>query len=200
MWPHNSPDLNPVDYKIWGVLQERVYKTSIKDVDELRRRIAEEWDKLEQRIIDKAVGEWRKRLRACVAACGGQFEHTHISDLLYRNFQTQLFEILLFCLVKTGCFVEYNARYILHFVTGCPSQTGIVSKRLDELSWFLTLGLPSTYHTVLQEKVGYLSKITILLFGTVSKTQDLGKFATVSRSCRQLKSSMLELVDDIYRR
>jgi len=75
LWPPNSPDLNPVDYKIWGVLQERVYKTSIKDVDELRRRIDEEWDKLEQRIIDKAVGEWRKRLRACVAAGGGQFEH-----------------------------------------------------------------------------------------------------------------------------
>jgi len=75
LWLPNSPDLNPVDYKIWGVLQERVYKTSIKDVDELRRRIDEEWDKLEQRIIDKAVGEWRKRLRACVAAGGGQFEH-----------------------------------------------------------------------------------------------------------------------------
>jgi len=50
LWPHNSPDLNPVDYKIWGLLQERVYKTSIKDVDELRRRIAEEWDKLDQSI------------------------------------------------------------------------------------------------------------------------------------------------------
>jgi len=37
--------------------------------------IAEEWDKLDQRIIEKAVGEWRKRLRACVAAGGGQFKH-----------------------------------------------------------------------------------------------------------------------------
>ena len=25
MWPPNSPDLNPVDYAIWGPLQERVY-------------------------------------------------------------------------------------------------------------------------------------------------------------------------------
>jgi len=39
------------------------------------RRIAEEWDKLDQHIIDKAVEEWRKRLRVCVAAGGGQFEH-----------------------------------------------------------------------------------------------------------------------------
>ena len=25
-WPPNSPDLNPVDYKIWGVLRQRVYE------------------------------------------------------------------------------------------------------------------------------------------------------------------------------
>ena len=75
LWPPNSPDLNPVNYKIWGLLQERVYKTSIKDADKLRRRIAVEWDKLDQRIIDEAVAERRKRLRACVAASGGQFEH-----------------------------------------------------------------------------------------------------------------------------
>jgi len=75
LWPPNSPDLNPVDYKIRGLLQERVDKTSIKDVDELPLRIAEEWDKLDQHIIDKAVAEWRKRLRACVASREGQFEH-----------------------------------------------------------------------------------------------------------------------------
>jgi len=71
----NSPDLNPVDYKIWGILQERIYKTSSKDVDDLQCRIAQEWDKFDQRIIHKAVGAWRKRLQACVAAGGGQFEH-----------------------------------------------------------------------------------------------------------------------------
>ena len=26
LWPPNSPDLNPVDYKIWGCMQEMVYK------------------------------------------------------------------------------------------------------------------------------------------------------------------------------
>jgi len=41
----------------------------------LRRRVAEEWDKLNQRIIDKTAAEWRERLRACVAAGGGQFDH-----------------------------------------------------------------------------------------------------------------------------
>ena len=26
LWPPNSPDLNPVDYKIWSLVQERVYQ------------------------------------------------------------------------------------------------------------------------------------------------------------------------------
>ena len=25
MWPPNSPDLNPVDYAVWGAFQQRVY-------------------------------------------------------------------------------------------------------------------------------------------------------------------------------
>jgi len=27
LWPPNSPDLNPVDYRVWGLMQEQVYKT-----------------------------------------------------------------------------------------------------------------------------------------------------------------------------
>jgi len=74
LWPSNSPDLNPVDYKIWGVLQQRVYSRKIQNVDELRQRIVEEWERLDQRVIDNAVKQWRRRLRSCVAAKGGHFE------------------------------------------------------------------------------------------------------------------------------
>jgi len=28
----NSPDLNPVDYVIWSVMQERVYQTRVHDI------------------------------------------------------------------------------------------------------------------------------------------------------------------------
>jgi DNA-binding Lrp family transcriptional regulator len=76
LWPPNSPDLNPVDYKIWGLLQERVYQTRIHDVAHLKERLVEEWAHFDQSIIDGAVNQWRKRLRACVRAEGGHFEHT----------------------------------------------------------------------------------------------------------------------------
>lgn len=75
LWPANSPDLNPVDYKVWGVLQDRVYRTRIRDVEHLRERLVEEWSRFDQRIIDGAVKQWRHRLKACVRASGGHFEY-----------------------------------------------------------------------------------------------------------------------------
>ena len=56
LWPANSPDLNPVDYQIWGKLQERVYRCQIRDVDQLKSRLIEEWDHFHQVFIDEASG------------------------------------------------------------------------------------------------------------------------------------------------
>ena len=75
LWPPNSPDLNPVDYKIWGLLQNRVYQTRINDVEHLKQRLKEEWSRFDLSVIDHAISEWRSRLRACVKASGGYFEH-----------------------------------------------------------------------------------------------------------------------------
>ena len=74
-WPANSPDLNPVDYQIWGKLQECVYRSQIRDVDQLKSCLIEEWEHFHQVVIDEAVRQWRPRLRACVRAHGGHFEH-----------------------------------------------------------------------------------------------------------------------------
>ena len=34
LWPPNSPDLNLVDYKVWGVMRQRVYECRMNGVDE----------------------------------------------------------------------------------------------------------------------------------------------------------------------
>jgi len=76
LWPPNSPDLSLVEYKVWSVMQEKVYKKRIKDMDELRARILIAWDEMDQRIIDAAIRQWCTRLRTCIKAKGGHFEHT----------------------------------------------------------------------------------------------------------------------------
>ena len=72
----NSPDLNPVDYSIWSVMEQRVYQERIPSTDELRQRLLTVWNELEQQIIDNAVDQWRDRLAACVGEEGGHFEYT----------------------------------------------------------------------------------------------------------------------------
>jgi len=73
--PPNSPDLNPVDYSMWSILQDKVYKTCITDLNVLKHRIRTEWAKLDHAVIAAAVRQWRQCLSACVKAGGGHFEH-----------------------------------------------------------------------------------------------------------------------------
>src|SRR6218665_3435379 len=75
LWPENSPDLNPVDYRIWVLIQERVYQTATRDIDELKERLIVVWAELKQSVIDKAIEQWRPIPRACVQAKGHHFEH-----------------------------------------------------------------------------------------------------------------------------
>ena len=61
--------------QIWGKLQERVYRSRIHDVDQLKSRLIEEWEHFHQVFIDEAIRQWRPRLAACIRAHGGHFEH-----------------------------------------------------------------------------------------------------------------------------
>jgi len=75
IWPPNSTDLNPVDYSVWSILQEKVYKTRITDLDDRKHRIRTEWAKLDHAAIAAAVRQWRRRLLACVRAGSGHLDH-----------------------------------------------------------------------------------------------------------------------------
>jgi len=44
------------------------------DLVELKQRLVKVWSDLEQTIVDEAIGQWRKRLKACVKAKGQHFE------------------------------------------------------------------------------------------------------------------------------
>jgi len=56
-------------------MQQKVYECRMNSIDEPKQRLVEAWNSLQQNIIDAAINEWRKRLRACVHADGQHFEH-----------------------------------------------------------------------------------------------------------------------------
>jgi len=57
LWPRNSPDLNPVDDKLWGVMQERVCQKPIQDIDDLKRRLIAAWSGIHPQVIDQAINQ-----------------------------------------------------------------------------------------------------------------------------------------------
>jgi len=56
-------------------MQQRVYECRMNRVDELKLRLIDVWNSLQQNVIDAAINDWRKQMRACVHADGQHFEH-----------------------------------------------------------------------------------------------------------------------------
>jgi len=68
------PQSSWLAYMIWGLIQERIYQRAIQDTDNLKQRLTCVWAELKQSVDDKAIEQWRPRLRACICAKGQHFE------------------------------------------------------------------------------------------------------------------------------
>jgi len=60
---------------IWSVLREKVYRSKIVDVDELKTRLIDEWTQFGQSIVVAAISQLRHRLNVFVRVHGAHFEH-----------------------------------------------------------------------------------------------------------------------------
>jgi len=50
-----------VDYNVWGCYAaESVYDCRMNSIDELKQRLVEVWNSLQQNVIDATINEWRK--------------------------------------------------------------------------------------------------------------------------------------------
>lgn len=73
-WPSNSPDLNPLDYAIWGILEASIHGKKFNSINELKATLRRAWNRIDVNVLASAVDNWPKRLRSCVQADGGYFE------------------------------------------------------------------------------------------------------------------------------
>ena len=74
MWPPNSPDLNPVDYCVWSVLERNVYSGRFENTIELKEAILQEWEALPQAVISYAIDGFQSRVRLVIAENGQHIE------------------------------------------------------------------------------------------------------------------------------
>jgi len=56
-------------------MQQRVYECRTNSVDELKQRLIDVWNSLQQNVIGAAINDWRKQQRAYMHADGQHFEH-----------------------------------------------------------------------------------------------------------------------------
>ena len=73
-WPPRSPDLNPLDFYLWGYLKSIVYTPLPRTLDDLQQNIEEAVRNLDVTVIKKAIRNVRHRARMCLQANGGYFE------------------------------------------------------------------------------------------------------------------------------
>lgn len=72
-WPPRSPDLNPMDFFLWGHLKDRVYETTVDTIEELRHRINVATEDLREQF-PQVSGNWIRRAQLCVEKQGQHFE------------------------------------------------------------------------------------------------------------------------------
>ncbi|KAF2353921.1 hypothetical protein FHG87_015322 [Trinorchestia longiramus] len=74
VWPARSPDLNPLDFSIWFILQTRVLATPHTSLKSLKAKLQKEWEAISQEQIRAACDAFVNRVKPIVRNKGGYFE------------------------------------------------------------------------------------------------------------------------------
>lgn len=76
LWPARSPDLNPLDFFLWGYLKTLVYGTPVNSLEELQLRINEKCQQIRanEGVLERVRISFKLRCRACLEKEGGHFE------------------------------------------------------------------------------------------------------------------------------
>ena len=74
-WAPHSPDLNPLDFFLWGYLKDRVYVNSPRTIPELKKEIANKIRAISHVQVNNVMDCFVKRIRACHQRGGAHIEH-----------------------------------------------------------------------------------------------------------------------------
>lgn len=76
-WPARSPDLNPLDFYLWGHVKQIVYSRPIDNINDLRQRIEDGFNEIRNTpgICERVRGSLQRRAESCILAEGDHFEY-----------------------------------------------------------------------------------------------------------------------------
>jgi hypothetical protein len=73
-WPSASPDLNPLDYCLWNILEEKACSKSHRNIESLKADLIKAAASIPIEVVRGCIDTWPNRLRKCIKAKGGHFE------------------------------------------------------------------------------------------------------------------------------
>lgn len=76
-WPARSPDMNPLDFFVWGFLKEKVYATPPANEQEVINRINATVQLITPHMLQRVLNSLPRRLQLCLETDGYQFEHLY---------------------------------------------------------------------------------------------------------------------------
>ena len=68
VWPPNSPDLNPMDFFVWGAIERCTNKSPCNTKEELIKRIKSEFKSMKKAQVVRACSRFRGRIEAVIEA------------------------------------------------------------------------------------------------------------------------------------
>ncbi|UYV66605.1 hypothetical protein LAZ67_4002285 [Cordylochernes scorpioides] len=74
IWPPNSPDCNPLDYYVWGVVERDVNKAPHTTIQSVKKAVHTVMTQMDKVIVAKACASFRTRLKTVVANNGNYIE------------------------------------------------------------------------------------------------------------------------------
>ncbi|KAI6649596.1 Transposase [Oopsacas minuta] len=73
-WPPSSPDLNPLDFSLWSILESRTCSKSHTNIESLKTSLRREWENIPQEMVRTAVAVVNQRLKSVIKQKGGYIE------------------------------------------------------------------------------------------------------------------------------
>lgn len=76
LWPPRSPDLNSLDFFLWGHVKSLVYTTQVNTLDDLENRILGAFQTIRNTpgVFANVRASMRRRAEACIRVGGGHFQ------------------------------------------------------------------------------------------------------------------------------
>ena len=74
IWPPRSPDLNPLDFFLWGYMKEEIHRARPCSIAEVKQLIQNFMASISEDLLLRVIGQFVSRIRRCIEARGGMFE------------------------------------------------------------------------------------------------------------------------------